>query len=445
MTEYSVLVIFGGTGDLFKRKLAPSLFTLFENGSLPEKTLIIGVGRSDYTRVEYQRFVQDSIEDMLGVIPPPAFLSRFAYAHGEVHEVDLYERITTEVYKFSPDMTTPPRIMWYCSISPHLYADIAKGIYTYTQFLKQSDTSQNMLLLEKPIGHDSKTCEALNTEVEQYFTDSQVIRIEHYLTKETLVRTPQFFAEHPEIAKMVSGEHITRIEVDFWETIGVEKRGAFYDSVGAFRDVGQNHMLEMLAIVCADYEKFTPKEHREARTALLKELAETVSWENSKARAFQYEGYKTINGVDPDSSVETAFSVQSCMPVTGWNGIPFTLKGGKRMGRKLKRILLHVQGAEISGKQVHAVEFSIDPEQVVVSYADTTQDTLQFRPGHTPTYQYVEEYARILDAAFNASDVYSVNHNEVELLWNIADVFTELLAKQGAPYTYAPDTSPFEG
>jgi glucose-6-phosphate 1-dehydrogenase len=439
-----VLVIFGGTGDLFRRKLAPSLMTLHESGELPKHLRIIGTGRSSHTDTEYRTFVASAIREILHVDAAPDFLSHFEYVDGELHENALYSKIENSILQFEADSNAIARVVWYCSIAPHFYGDIAHGISEYTRFL-QRPSHQNALLIEKPIGHNIETCNALNTSIARYFNESQVTRIEHYLTKETLLQLPDFLTKHQDIYELFSGLTVESIDVDFYETIGVEKRGAFYDSVGAFRDVGQNHELEMLAHTCIDYTHALPSESRIAqRIDFLSKLSETSS-DTLSATRYQYKGYTSIPGVSPHSFVETAYTVSGVLPQERWAGITFRLTGGKRLGEKRKRIVLHMKkGTMHKSKELQSICISIDPECVILEYSDASTELHAFRPGHAPKYQYVEEYSRILAAGFAGSQMYSVSAEEVQLLWKIADRYTTMLESSNVPpIPYDPDTNPF--
>ena len=439
-----VLVIFGGTGDLFRRKLAPSLMTLFEEGRLPKNVRIISTGRTQYTDSEYRSFVSDAIQEILSVQATDHFLSHFTYVSGELHEDSFYSRIQDTILTFEMEMSKESHIVWYCSIAPHLYTDIASGIAAHTHFLKRS-LNANSFLIEKPIGHNTLSCLELNNAISRYFDESQITRIEHYLTKETLVRLPAFFQEHKEIYTLMQGDSVQAVDVFFCETLGVEKRGAFYDGVGAFRDVGQNHALEMLAHTCMDYDfNKNGSDISHERIHFLSKLSET-DIETVQGQRFQYVGYTNIPGVDSHSQVETAYSVSGVLPKERWKNIPFTLVGGKRLKQKKKCVELRMRdNVQYAGLDLKKITISIDPECIILSYVNGTETVFAFRPNHTPKYQYVEEYSRILDAGFAGSQAYSVSAKEVLMLWKITDRYTSSLEHANkALLMYEPDTDPF--
>ncbi|MFM2414441.1 MAG: hypothetical protein RI911_134 [Candidatus Parcubacteria bacterium] len=440
----TVLVIFGGTGDLFRRKLAPSLMTLYEEKKLPKNLLIIGTGRSEYSNEAYKKFVSDAISEILTVEASEDFLRHFSYISGELHEKTFYKSIENAVTTYEQVLGCDSRIVWYCSIAPQFYADIAEAIHTHTTFLKRSQP-MNSLLIEKPIGHDTTSCVELNVSLTKYFEESQITRIEHYLTKETLLSLPEYFTQHPEVYSLLQAESVAHMAVYFCETIGVEKRGAFYDSVGALRDVGQNHALEMLAHACMEYTHHDTADSRiNARIEFLSCLAKT-SQSVIKGKRLQYNGYLSIPGVRPHSAVETAYEVSGILPQGRWNNVPFSLLGGKRVGKKKKCVELVMRDHIMhDSKSLTKIVISIDPESVSLIYSDSTESTFQFRPHHKPKYQYVEEYARILEAGFHGSHAYSVSAQEVLLLWKITDAYTTHFEQHKIPLTiYEPDTYPF--
>jgi glucose-6-phosphate 1-dehydrogenase len=150
-------------------------------------------------------------------------------------------------------------------------------------------------------------------------------------------------------------------------------------------------------------------------------------------------------GVSSNSTVETAYAVSGILPQEKWNGITFRLTGGKRLGEKRKRITLTMKtGVSYKSKPLHSICISIDPECIILHYSNGDEELFEFRPGHTPKYQYVEEYSRILAAGFEGSQQYSVSAHEVQLLWKIADRYTTILESNDTPLIrYEPDTNPF--
>lgn len=438
-----VLVIFGGTGDLFRRKLAPSLYTLFEERSLPANMLILGTGRTTYSDEDYRRYTKDAVRELLGITVSDEFLAKFKYVNGEVGDAHLYESLTRVITTFESECNDEAHISWYCSIGSHLYEPIAMGIHSHTPFL-QRRTKQCSLLIEKPIGHNEESSNELNSKIQRHFREEQITRIEHYLTKETLVNIPSFLNKHQDIADLLTGDSVEHIEVNFSETLGVEKRGAFYDSVGAFRDVGQNHMLEMLAITSMNVEYMLDEDSaRKGRIKFLTEFSKFAT--KPEVKRFQYYGYREITGVGSDSTVETAFEIKDVMPAGRWKSIPCILKGGKRIDVKKKSIVFFMHaGVLYKGKKLATIEVSIDPECVKLCFSDTSTEVFEFRPGHVPKYQYVEEYAKILSAAFSGSQTYSISSKELSLLWRIADRYTSQWSeKNNTIIKYEPGTSPF--
>lgn len=438
----AVLVIFGATGDLFRRKLAPSLYTLFKEQRLHKNVRIIGLGRTGHSPEAYMDFVRSAVKDVLGVEPDDEFIQLFSYTQGELHEKSLYDGITQSIHELEALQGSNAHIIWYCSIAPHLYGDIAKSIHEYTNFLDR-EAHYNKFLIEKPIGHDLVSCESLNASIGQYFKEEQIQRIEHYLTKETLQCIPRYLAESTDVHELLQGAYVSHIVVHLCETLGVEKRGSFYDSVGAFRDVGQNHLLEMLAISCAAYTGVTSE--KDARIMLLEQLAE-VNRKPQYAKRYQYSGYQNIQGVKTDSQVETAFDVSGLMPQQRWGSIPFVLRGGKRVGKRKKTITFYMKDTALhAGKQLTSIIISIDPECVEFNYTDGTQHVHHFRPNHKPMFQYVEEYARILSSALDGISKFSVDKREVSLLWKISDAFLSVMEHtENGLIHYEPDTDPFQ-
>jgi glucose-6-phosphate 1-dehydrogenase len=437
----TILVIFGGTGDLFRRKIAPSLFTLFEEGKLPKDIHIIGTGRSEYSDDSYRAFVHDALKSMLSVDAPSDFLDRFSYIAGDINEHEMYaqiERVVEEKHPASSDEAVS--IVLYFSIAPDLYGTISHHIATDTKILSRPP-EQVQLLIEKPIGSNGVTSAKLNDDLLTVFREEQIVRIEHYLTKETLKALPRLRRQDHDLESLLSREHIASIGVYLWETIGVEKRGAFYDAVGVLRDVGQNHLLEMLAITCMDLP-LRNEGLQEARTAFLESLPSGASALSS--RRFQYDGYQGITGVQAHSTTETAYGIKTVLAGSRWDGVTVEFSAGKRMGEKKKMLELTCkEHARYKNKALTKIEIWIDPEQVRFVFLDGTVTTIDIRPGHVQKYQYVEEYARIIGAAIEKDHEYSVSAREVAALWRFVDPYLSAWEKNEVPLErYAPDTTP---
>ncbi len=294
------------------------------------------------------------------------------------------------------------------------------------------------MCIEKPLGSDLKSAQLLDTELSNFFSEDQIYRIEHYLAKPFIQHVPVFRFKEGLYEDLFSRHSVKKIDVFFSEKMGVENRGSFYDSVGAFRDVGQNHCLHMLASVCADKPKSDTLESIIASRASFLEnalFATDLSVVNSY-RA-QYDGYTTISGVSQESHTETAFEIHTALKGERWLGVPVTLSGGKRMAEYKTGVLLTFNH---NPKEIVSIYFESHPKmQITVTFSDGTQranyvsDTLHV--------QYVGEYAAIIHEIFAGKKMFSITEREVEAMWKFVDPYCIAWRENRVPLAmYAPDT-----
>jgi glucose-6-phosphate 1-dehydrogenase len=446
----TTLVIFGGTGDLFKRKIAPSLFTLFEEGTLPKKLCVIGTGRTQHDVTSYRALVRSALHELLAVEAPEAFLSHFEYVAGEVHDAHLYSALEQKIFEWEASCEVEySDLIWYFSIAPELYNTITVHLGSETT-LRSRPAKTVQVLLEKPLGYSGGSSAALDKTLLSVFNESQLVRIEHYLTKETLNYLPKYRAARPDIDALLNRDSVASIRASLHETIGVEKRGAFFDGVGALRDVGQNHLLEMLAITCMEIpSEMTTASLQQSRIDFLERLPVVQHQEVMQhSRRLQHEEYPSIAGVAPGSLIETAFELRTRLTTKRWEGVQVVISAGKRISKRDKKVVCVMKpGVMHAGRNLSSIIFSIDPEVVLLTYRTETGevvDTHEIRPGHVQKYQYVEEYARILSAAFTAEHQYSVSAREVAALWRFTDQYLETWTENLLPLSfYKKDTMPF--
>jgi glucose-6-phosphate 1-dehydrogenase len=278
---------FGITGDLMRLKILPALHGLYNKGELAEDTRIVGISRKPWSDAELRDYIK-------GVLPEAggSFLSLFTFLQGDAENVETFSKLSK--------ISEGGELMVYLALSPALYA---------AAFSNMQGAGITRLMIEKPFGTSGAVAEELYTQLQNILPEQNIFFVDHYLAKDWV----RGLKELP-----VARENISHIHINFFETVGVEKRGVSYDQLGALRDVGQNHMLQIAAQILGEIPPPSPAET--ART--------------------QYEGYRDIQGVAADSQTETYFKIHT--PV-------LTLEGGKMMPDSSKEVILSLKdGSEIT-------------------------------------------------------------------------------------------------
>jgi glucose-6-phosphate 1-dehydrogenase len=426
----TILVILGVTGDLAAKKILPALFNSFVKGELPPKFTIVGFGRREYNDHSFQVYVKETVQKRIhpsGTGKLDEFAKLFTYQQGLFEDVKSYEILKNKVEQIEPDANVPR--LFYLSVPPNIYEVI------FDNFQKSklvSGQTHSRILVEKPFGRDLKTAQALDKLLTAYFEESKIYRIDHYLGKKLIQEILNFRIDNNLFAPEWGNNNIQKIEIRLWQTEGVEHRGAFYDSVGAFRDMGQNHILQMLALITMEQpEDFTTASIHQSRAKLLNELKIWTEHEAAtKSIRSQYLGYDSITGVLPHSQTETYFKVIGEIDNDNWRGVPVVMESGKRMHEQRKEAVITFKNG------MSPTLFELEPiERIVYGPKET-----KFKTPHEHI-QYVAEYEKLLLDAIRGDRTLFVSTEEVQAMWKFTDVFVQAWNKGAVPLkAYEPDT-----
>lgn len=463
MNVPTVLIAFGTTGDLMTRKIIPSLAYLAVNDRLPDRFRVGGWGRRGWDDERLRAHVAGVLDAYPGPQPEgdarEAFLGAFCYHDGAFDDADAYHALADRLGRCDAEWGVCSNKLFYLAVPPERFRTILGNLADSGLTRGCSDeTGYTRVLVEKPFGADARSAQALDALLGSLFAEEQIYRIDHYLAKEMLQGILAFRFANALFEPSWDASAIERIDITLRESLGVEKRGAFYDGVGALRDVGQNHLLQMLALVTMERPADLSAESiRDARLALLRDLA-PMTVEEVAAHTFraQYEGYRGIEGVAPDSATETYFRLETTLSGPRWGGVPVTMESGKRMGPAEKRIAVTFKRAEpclcgADGTFENVVTFELEPEERI---------RIRFwakRPGfdgglepreftfalyeHAEKVQYVEEYAKLLLDAIDGDQTLFVSTGEVAEMWRLIDPVTRAWESGAVPLeTYAPDS-----
>ena len=342
------LVLFGGTGDLAWRKLMPALFQAYRHGTLPEGGRIIGVGRDSMSHDQYRSLIQSRFDKVdLAKRPSAEEFARFAalleFVRMDLSKPDDYATLASTLNERNADT-----IVMYVATAPALFTTVCEQLAA-----AGLNTPKTRVVLEKPLGHDLESNRAINRTVRQYFEETQIFRIDHYLGKPAVQNLFAMRFGNALFEPLWRREHIANIQISIAEDLGVESRGSFYENTGALRDMVQNHALQLL---CAIGMEPPINSHADAiRDEKLKVLRSLKPWtpetlvqdvirgqySSGNSLGAKVPGYREEAGVNPASNTETFVALRTEIANWRWAGVPFYIRTGKRLAGREASIVVN--------------------------------------------------------------------------------------------------------
>lgn len=457
----TIFVIFGGTGDLARSKLFPALLDLYVAGRLPQHFFILGLSRKEFTDEEYQQFVADSIQDkghQHSSETVQEFCGRIRYVVGSFDDADSYERIKETLQTLDDTLGQCTNKLFYLAVPPQYYEVIFERLHaSEAMALCDGVDSWSRLLVEKPFGRDLQTARALEERLCALFQDEQIYRIDHYLAKDAIENIIALRFVNTVLADSWYGEAIESIHIKLLETKDVSNRGSFYDSIGTLRDVGQNHLLQILALMTMpEVDVHDPASVRAARAKALRNVA--ASHPNQIIRG-QYDGYASVEGVADRSDTETYFKIEFSIDEQQWAGTSFILEAGKAMDRKINEAVVtfrsngdcscdHEPGVH-QHKNVLRIQFAPQVRTCLSMWTKTPGFTFELREQELVLDEHEgtavaspEAYEQVLFDCITGDQTRFVSGAEVELAWQfitpILEKFAELPLHDYAPGSLGP-------
>jgi glucose-6-phosphate 1-dehydrogenase len=359
------LVIFGATGDLAARKLLPALFRLYHHGFLPEDFCIVGLGRRDKGDEGFRAEVRQAFEKFAKDLPCQGqpcqdFLARVYYERVDVTRAEDFKRLAARVQKLETDRKLPGNRLCYVATDPGFFAGIVEGSVAAGLLRRNMTGPWGRVVIEKPFGHDLESALELDQHILQSLGRDQIYRIDHYLGKETVQNLLAFRFGNAIFEPLFGRQHVEHVQITTAESIGIEGgRGSYFDSAGAMRDMVQNHLLQLLALVTMDAP--ATLKARDIGDAKLKVFNSLVPFsETDMERSIvhgQYgpgtmdgqpvKGYREEEGVAKDSSTESYVALRLHVETWRWAGVPFLLRTGKRLPRRVTEIAVQFHEAPL--------------------------------------------------------------------------------------------------
>ncbi|UCD86549.1 MAG: glucose-6-phosphate dehydrogenase [Desulfobacterales bacterium] len=351
------IVIIGACGDLTRRKIILALFRLFKSGGLPDPFLVVGTDLNEITTGEYREFIKESIEVMSGESPDAdawdSFVTRLHYLSIDPEDDSPYSSLADVLKQQLRAFRIPANRLFYLAVPPSQYVNVVRNLGKAGLAAESEDWSGwARIVIEKPFGRDLKSAQDLDTHIHQYFREHQIYRIDHYLAKETVQNILMFRFANAIFEPIWNRRYINHVQITAAETLGVEHRAVYYEQAGVLRDMFQNHMLQLLAMTAMEPPSvFEADRVRDERVKVFRSLRPfAVDQIHDHLVLGQYvageiggqtvPGYREEPGVNPHSMVPTFAMAKVYIDNWRWQGVPFYLRSGKRMARKLTEIAI---------------------------------------------------------------------------------------------------------
>lgn len=387
-----VLVIFGGSGDLAQRKLIPALYNLAKEGLLPEQFAIVGIGSTDLGDDGYRERIEANVPRYLTTECDPQrwrwFTERLHYVQADLEDGEAYKALASRLEEVSETFRTGPSFLFYLATPPGFFQTIVERLGAAG--LTREDRGWRRVIIEKPFGHDLESARELNSAVGAVLDESQVYRIDHYLGKETVQNLLVFRFANGIFEPIWNRFYVDHVQITVAETVGVEGRGRYYDRAGALRDMVPNHLLQLLSLTAMEPpNSFDADVVRDEKAKILQAIQpmgeEQVLHQAVRGQYGSGEieglgavpGYREEPEVAPQSPTETFVAMKLMIDNWRWAGIPFYLRTGKRMPKRVTEIAIQFKRAPhvlFRGTGVHR----LPPNQLLVRIAPEESISLRF-------------------------------------------------------------------
>ena len=454
------VVLFGVTGDLARKKLMPAIYDLFHRGLLPPGFSLIGFARRDWEDQDFMQIVKQAVSERARTGWDEAIWATLAegikFVQGSFEDDEAFDQLAETLREVEQTRGTEGNTAFYLSIPPGSFAQVCQQLER-AGLTQAEGEAWRRVIIEKPFGHDLASARELNSIVEGVFPPDAIFRIDHYLGKETVQNILAFRFANQMFEPIWNAQYVDHVQITMAEDIGIGGRAGYYDGIGAARDVIQNHLLQLLALTAMEQPlSFEANDLRAEKEKVLAAVRLPQDLSLSTARG-QYSagwqgaekvvGFLDEEGIEPDSTTETFAAIKLEVATRRWSGVPFYLRTGKRLGKRVTEIAVVFKHAltPFDSNQTeelghNAVVIRVQPDEGITmrfgskvpsSSAFEVRDvTMDFGYGSAFTDSSPEAYERlILDVLLGDPPLFP-RHEEVELSWKILDPIEDAWARQ---------------
>ncbi|MCP4049840.1 MAG: glucose-6-phosphate dehydrogenase [bacterium] len=450
MNKKHKLLIFGGTGDLSRKKLFPSLFQLFRLGLLPEDLEITGLGSRKLNDIEYTEHITDYVRKnkAFDIKKWNEFIKKISYEQCDITRCNAFDNKNRII---SDDNIN----IFYLALAPHMHKYVFNNI-------RDRRKSGDRIIIEKPFGYDYGSAIKLNELAKKVFLEEQIYRIDHYLAKETIQNIFAFRFSNGIFEPIWNSKYIDSVYIEANELIGIENRSRYFDSVGIVRDMVQSHLLQLLSIITLDLPKsFTAEDIRDEKMKVFKKINKNLQFDNMDEFFIkgQYKGYLDEPGVDKSSITPTYAAMKIYIDSIRWQNVPFYLVTGKKMNEKCVRVIINFKhppnklfGSKQQGCIMHnQIEITIQPaEKICIRFGAKKPGTDIVLEPVNMVFEYknyfkneiVPAYSKLLLDIFKEDQSLFARNDSIEYSWQVIDTYEKYFHEsQGKVHEYDPGSS----